>query len=79
MADHGGRAGVPGHAALAQVTARGAAGRRRYCPDHEALLADWIGLALLVVLELAPAGRVAFVLHDMFDLPAVEAPMPMFA
>jgi RNA polymerase sigma factor (sigma-70 family) len=39
-------------------------------PEHEAVLADSIGLALLVVLEtLAPAERVAFVLHDMFDLP----------
>jgi RNA polymerase sigma-70 factor (ECF subfamily) len=39
-------------------------------PEQEAVLADSIGLALLVVLEtLAPAERVAFVLHDMFDLP----------
>jgi RNA polymerase sigma factor (sigma-70 family) len=39
-------------------------------PEHEALLADSVGLALLVVLEtLTPAERVAFVLHDMFDLP----------
>ena len=39
-------------------------------PEHEALLADSVGLALIVVLEtLAPAERVAFVLHDMFDLP----------
>lgn len=38
-------------------------------PEHEALLADSVGLALLVVLEkLSPAERVAFVLHDMFDL-----------
>src|SRR5438128_2588945 len=38
-------------------------------PEQEALLADSIGLAMLVVLEtLAPAERVAFVLHDMFDL-----------
>lgn len=38
--------------------------------EHQALLADSVGLALLVVLEtLAPAERVAFVLHDMFDLP----------
>ena len=38
-------------------------------PEREALLADSVGLALLVVLEtLAPAERVAFVLHDMFDL-----------
>jgi RNA polymerase sigma factor (sigma-70 family) len=42
-------------------------------PEHEALLADSVGLALLVVLEtLAPAERVAFVLHDMFDLPFAE-------
>jgi RNA polymerase sigma-70 factor, ECF subfamily len=39
-------------------------------PEREAQLADSVGLALLVVLEtLAPAERVAFVLHDMFDLP----------
>ena len=39
-------------------------------PEHEALLADSLGLALLVVLEtLAPAERLAFVLHDMFAVP----------
>lgn len=38
-------------------------------PEQEALLADSVGLALMVVLErLAPAERLAFVLHDMFDL-----------
>jgi RNA polymerase sigma-70 factor, ECF subfamily len=42
-------------------------------PEHEALLAESVGLALLVVLEtLAPAERVAFVLHDTFDLPFDE-------
>lgn len=42
-------------------------------PEREAELADSVGLALLVVLEaLAPAERVAFVLHDMFDLPFEE-------
>jgi RNA polymerase sigma factor (sigma-70 family) len=42
-------------------------------PEREALLADSLGLALLVVLKtLAPAERVAFVLHDMFDLPFDE-------
>src|SRR5262249_43816669 len=42
-------------------------------PEEEALLADSVGLALLVVLEtLDPAERVAFVLHDMFDLPFDE-------
>jgi RNA polymerase sigma factor (sigma-70 family) len=39
-------------------------------PEHEALLADSVGLALLVVLEtLSPAERLAFVLHDMFGVP----------
>jgi RNA polymerase sigma factor (sigma-70 family) len=39
-------------------------------PEHEALLADSIGLALLVVLEtLSPPERLAFVLHDMFAVP----------
>jgi RNA polymerase sigma factor (sigma-70 family) len=42
-------------------------------PEHEALLADSVGLALLVVLDsLAPAERLAFVLHDMFALPFAE-------
>jgi len=42
-------------------------------PEDEALLADSVGLALNVVLEtLAPAERLAFVLHDMFDLPFDE-------
>jgi len=46
-------------------------------PEDEALLADSVGLALLVVLDtLAPAERLAFVLHDMFELPFQEiAPM----
>jgi RNA polymerase sigma-70 factor (ECF subfamily) len=39
-------------------------------PEHEALLADSVGPALLVVLDtLAPAERLAFVLHDMFAVP----------
>ena len=42
-------------------------------PEQEALLADSVGLALLVVLDtLSPAERLAFVLHDMFDLPFEE-------
>ena len=42
-------------------------------PEHEALLADSLGLALLVVLEtLAPAERLAFVLHDLFAVPFEE-------
>jgi RNA polymerase sigma factor (sigma-70 family) len=42
-------------------------------PEREALLADSVGLALLVVLDsLTPAERLAFVLHDMFQLPFEE-------
>src|SRR5882724_11328042 len=42
-------------------------------PEYEALLADSVGLALLVVLDsLAPAERLAFVLHDMFAVPFGE-------
>src|ERR671912_1038881 len=42
-------------------------------PEHEALLADSVGLALLVVLEeLRPAERLAYVLHDMFSVPFEE-------
>jgi RNA polymerase sigma factor (sigma-70 family) len=46
-------------------------------PEQEAVLADSVGLALLVVLEmLSPAERLAFVLHDMFGVPFEEiAPM----
>jgi RNA polymerase sigma factor (sigma-70 family) len=50
---------------------------RVHQPEEEALLADSVGLALLVVLDtLSPAERLAFVLHDMFQLPFQEiAPM----
>ncbi|GAA4287640.1 sigma-70 family RNA polymerase sigma factor [Georgenia daeguensis] len=42
-------------------------------PEEEAVVADSVGLALLVVLDtLTPAERLAFVLHDMFDLPFEE-------
>ena len=42
-------------------------------PEHEAVLADSVGLALLVVLDtLSPAERLAFVLHDMFAVPFDE-------
>lgn len=45
-------------------------GRDRSDPEHEALLADEVGLALLVVLDrLSPAERLAFVLHDLFAVP----------
>src|SRR5215475_5126200 len=42
-------------------------------PEQEALMADAVGLALLVVLDtLNPAERLAFVLHDIFDVPFEE-------
>jgi RNA polymerase sigma factor (sigma-70 family) len=42
-------------------------------PEHEALLSDSVGLALLVVLEtLTPPERLAYVLHDMFSVPFEE-------
>jgi RNA polymerase sigma-70 factor (ECF subfamily) len=42
-------------------------------PEHEAVLSDSVGIALLVVLEaLSPAERLAFVLHDVFALPFEE-------
>jgi RNA polymerase sigma factor (sigma-70 family) len=50
-----------------------ATGRRGSSPEHEAVLADSVGLALLVVLDrLAPAERLAFVMHDMFGVPFEE-------
>ena len=54
-----------------------ATGTHGSSPEHEALLADSVGLALLVVLDkLTPAERLAFVLHDMFAMPFDEiAPM----
>lgn len=53
-----------------EPVAAGASGRS---PEHEAVLADSVGLALLVVLErLTPAERLAFVLHDTFGLPFEE-------
>jgi RNA polymerase sigma factor (sigma-70 family) len=43
-------------------------------PEQEALMADSVGLALLVVLDtLAPAERLAFVLHDMFAVPSTRS------
>jgi len=58
--------------------ADGAAGRSGAAaplgdPENEAVLADSVGLALLVVLDaLTPAERLAFVLHDMFAMPFTE-------
>jgi RNA polymerase sigma factor (sigma-70 family) len=51
----------------------GPAGRRPADPEDEAVLADSVGLALLVVLDtLNPAERLAFVLHDTFAMPFTE-------
>lgn len=42
-------------------------------PEHEALIAEWVGLAMIVVLEtLTPAQRIALVLHDFFAEPFEE-------
>jgi RNA polymerase sigma factor (sigma-70 family) len=55
--------GTPGHDAIVSRV-------DEVDPEHEALLADSVGIALLVVLEtLSPAERLAFVLHDMFGVP----------
>jgi RNA polymerase sigma factor (sigma-70 family) len=69
----------PGAAEMAAragpVGGLGAAGRggRVGDPEDEAVLADSVGLALLVVLDtLTPAERLAFVLHDMFAMPFTE-------
>ncbi|MFD3938615.1 sigma-70 family RNA polymerase sigma factor [Streptomyces sp. NPDC058611] len=63
---------------LDAFTTESAAGpEARVDPEHEALLADAVGLALLVVLDtLTPSERVAFVLHDLFAVPFDDiAPM----
>ena len=68
----------PGAAEAAAAAARGRAGRAPLAsgagdPEEEAVLADSVGLALLVVLEtLTPAERLAFVLHDTFAMPFAE-------
>jgi hypothetical protein len=70
---------VPGHTAFPEVAARRVdrcpcdqAAREREAgidPQTKVLLADSVGLAMLVVLEtLTPAERIAFVLHNMFDV-----------
>src|SRR5262245_44253797 len=57
----------------AHVPERFASTERLADPEYEAVLADSVGPALLVVLEtLAPAERLAFVLHDMFGVPFDE-------
>jgi RNA polymerase sigma-70 factor (ECF subfamily) len=84
MAHHRCCTGLPGHAALAQRATRSTAARplrraataaksRALDPEQETLLAESVGLALLVVLNtLDPAERIAFVLHDLFAVPFEE-------
>jgi RNA polymerase sigma-70 factor (ECF subfamily) len=57
----------------AQVAERTVSRSKQIDPEAEVLLADSVGPALLLVLDtLTPTERVAFVLHDLFDLPFVE-------
>ncbi|WP_407565840.1 sigma-70 family RNA polymerase sigma factor [Streptomyces sp. 184] len=66
-----GNGGRNGDAGAGAAGGGGAAGPRD--PEEEALLADSVGVALLVVLDtLAPAERLAFVLHDLFAVPFAE-------
>jgi len=63
----------PSAAELAAGSDRSGPGGRTANPEDEAVLADSVGLALLVVLDtLTPAERLAFVLHDMFAMPFDE-------
>ena len=87
LADHHRRARLPERPAGPEGASRadrrpaharpGGEPRGQCHPEEESLLADSVGLALLVVLDtLSPAERLAFVLHDMFELPFEEiAPM----
>src|SRR5215470_4112426 len=63
----------PGAVELAALAGTAGGGGRAGDPEDEAVLADSVGLALLVVLDtLTPAERLAFVLHDMFAMPFTE-------
>ncbi|HTV99180.1 MAG TPA: sigma-70 family RNA polymerase sigma factor [Streptosporangiaceae bacterium] len=63
----------PSVAELAAGTGESSPAGRTASPEDEAVLADSVGLALLVVLDtLTPAERLAFVLHDMFAMPFDE-------
>jgi RNA polymerase sigma factor (sigma-70 family) len=68
-----GHAQVPHLSSLPDPVVSLASSEKGIDPEHEALLADSVGLALLVVLQtLAPAERLAFVLHDIFGVPYDE-------
>jgi RNA polymerase sigma-70 factor, ECF subfamily len=67
------RSGAPAGAGGSGGTGGGGANGQPRGPEDEAVLADSVGLALLVVLDtLTPAERLAFVLHDMFAMPFTE-------
>lgn len=83
LADNHCRACVPEHAAYPPGTARGTPGlpcarpvvslNDHVDPEQEALVAESVGLALLVVLDmLSPSERLAFVLHDVFGVPFTD-------
>jgi RNA polymerase sigma factor (sigma-70 family) len=66
-------AAAAGAGSAAEAGASGAATGRPGNPEDEVVLADSVGLALLVVLDtLTPAERLAFVLHDLFAMPFTE-------
>jgi RNA polymerase sigma-70 factor, ECF subfamily len=59
--------------ALDALSDRSAAAEKAADLEQDQLVADSVGLALMVVLEkLTPAERIAFVLHDVFDVPFEE-------
>ncbi|MGW1343291.1 sigma-70 family RNA polymerase sigma factor [Kribbella sp. NPDC002412] len=61
---------LPSHQPAARAAADGAHGAHGADPEAEAVLAASVGVALVAVLEtLAPAERLAFVLHDLFEVP----------
>jgi RNA polymerase sigma-70 factor (ECF subfamily) len=63
----------PAGAEAAAATAGAVGGSQVEDPEHEAVLADSVGVALLVVLDtLTPAERIAYVLHDLFAMPFGE-------
>src|SRR5258705_4926787 len=68
-----GAAGIAASAAVSTRAAGAGTAGRAGDPEDEAVLADSVGLALLVVLDaLTPAERLAFVLHDLFAMPFAE-------
>jgi hypothetical protein len=80
VVDHGRGANLPGRLARPQLTT-GKSGRlaiagsdctwgERVDPERQALLGEHVGFALLAIMQtLSPPERVAYVLHDMFDMP----------